>query len=111
MDNNKINYEQLYELINNLVEKKVNSMLQNYGVESSSFGVVDSIIKINNDANSSVLRASVKLPDGTIVENLYNATGQQLKVGDMVKIYGSESNISNRFIGTKYEREVINYAE
>ncbi len=109
-ENNIIDYEQLTNLIEKLVEKKVCKILNNYGVEASSFGKVISLDKTNSDTDGNiqqVIRASVELPDGSIINNLYNASDQILRMGDNVKIYGSQSDMSNRYIGIKYEKEVI----
>ena len=104
---NEFDYQQLESLLNKLVENKVNEILNNLGVESSSFGRVEKInsTKEDEDGNvTEVVRASVKLSDGSIVENLYNASERILEVGDYVKIYGSKSDLTNRYIGIRYER-------
>lgn len=107
---NELDYEQLKLLIEKLVENKVYAILNNFGVESTSFGKIVSIDKSNVDDSgniTSVTRATVELPDGKIVSNLYNASKEILKIGDFVKIFGSRTNMSNRYIGIKYESEVI----
>ena len=74
----EITYEQLTTLIEKLVENKVKKILSDSGVESSSFGRVVSIDKTCTDADGNIIqvsRASVKLQDGTVVSNLFNATG------------------------------------
>ena len=111
MDNmNEIDYEQFLSLIEKVVENKVYQILNNLGIESVSSGKIVSLDKTRNDAGGNiteVVRASVKLPSGEIVSNLLNASGEILFVGDNVKIYGSRTNISNRYIGIKYESEVV----
>lgn len=107
---NEMDYEQLMSLLEKLVEKKVYEMLNNLGIESVSSGKVVSLDKTRADADGNVTevtRASIELPDGTIVSNLNNASGETLSVGDKVKIYGSRTNMSNRYIGIKYESEVV----
>ena len=111
MDNvNEIDYEQLTSLIEKLVEKKVYEILNNLGIESVSSGKVVALDKIRADADGNikeVIRASVELADGEVVSNIFNASEKMLSVGDNVKIYGSRTNMSNRYIGIKYESEVV----
>ncbi len=107
---NEIEYEQLKTLIEKLVEKKVYEILNNYGIESASSGKIVSLDKTRSDADGNitkVVRASVELPNGEVVSNLLNASEQILEVGDTVKIYGSRTDMSNRYIGIKYESEVV----
>lgn len=106
---NEMDYEQLMSLLNKLIEKKVYDILNNFGIEASSSGKVVSLDKISRDTDgniSEVIRASVELPGGEIVTNLFNTSGKVLDIGDNVKIYGSRTNMSNRYIGIKYEKEV-----
>ena len=111
MDNiNEIEYEQLSSLIEKLVEKKVYEILNNHGIESTSSGKIVALDKTKTDADGNiteVMRASVELADGEIVSNLFNASEKILSIGDNVKIYGSRTNMSNRYIGIKYESEVV----
>lgn len=107
---NEHDYEQLKLLIERLVENKVYDIINNLGVESVSSGKVVAIDSTQTDADgvtSEVIRASVELADGNIIPNLFNASGEILAIGDNVKIYGSRTNLSNRYIGIKYEREVV----
>lgn len=107
---NENDFEQLTTLLEKLVEKKVYEILNKFGVESTSLGVIDSLDKIATDAEGNITaieRASVRLANGEVVSNLFNASGEILSVGDNVKIYGSRTNMSNRFIGIKYETEVV----
>lgn len=103
---NDFDYEQLLNLLDKLIEKKVYTILNNFGVESSSYGKVTKIDAIETDSDgnvSKVIRASISLPDGTSVSNLYNASERVLSVGDKVKIFGSTKDLSNRYIGIKYD--------
>ena len=107
---NEMDYEQLVSLLNKLIENKVYGILNNLGIESTSLGKVVALDKTEVDSGGSiakVVRASVELPDGAVVSNLYNASEETLKIGDNVKIYGSRTNMSNRYIGIKYESEVV----
>lgn len=107
---NEFDYQQLENLINKLVEKKVYEILNNLGVESTSFGKIVGFDKVTVDEEGNVTevtRASVELPNGEIVRNLYNSSNQILKFGDKVKVFGSKSDLSNRYIGIKYEKDVI----
>lgn len=106
----EMDYEQLKLLIEKLIEKKVYDILNSLGIETSSSGVVSAIDIVQTDDGgniSQVTRASVALPSGEIISNLYNATGEILCIGDNVKIYGSKTDMSNRYIGVKYEKEVL----
>ena len=106
---NELDYEQLKFLLEKLIENKVYDILNNLGIESSTSGRVVQLDKTNTDADGNitkVIRASVELSDGRVVPNLFNASAEILKVGDLVKIFGSRTNMSNRYIGIKYEREV-----
>ena len=107
MDNKDSDYEALYNGIEKIVEKKVYKILDSLGVEASDYAVVDYISDYDTDENdstvvTSVRRASVKLPNGEIIDNLYNSSGEILALGDKVKIFGSRKNTSNRYIGVKY---------
>lgn len=107
---NEHDYEQLEKLLEKLVEKKVYKILNDIGVESTSSGKIVSLDKTKTDADgtvTTVTRASVEMPDGSVVSNLFNASGESLSVGDNVKIFGSRTNMSNRYIGIKYESEVL----
>lgn len=106
---NELEYEQLTSLIEQLVENKVYEILNNHGVESTSSGRVvalDETITDDTGNITKVVRASVELSDGRVISNLYNASEEKLRVGDLVKIFGSRTNMSNRYIGIRYEREV-----
>lgn len=106
---NELDYEQLKNLIEKLIENKVYDILNNLGIESTSFGKIVSLDKVNVDADdivTKVVRASVELSDGKIVPNLFNASEEILNIGDSVKIFGSRTNMSNRYIGIKYEKEM-----
>ena len=103
-------YEEFEKLINKLIEKKVYEILDKLGVESSTYGKVKEINISTSDTDgnvTSVVRATVEATSGEIVENIYNATGEILNVGDTVKFYGSRNNLSNRYIGTKYKKEEV----
>lgn len=107
---NEMDYEQLVGLLNKLIENKVYDILNNLGVETTSFGKIVALDKTKSDTDgvvTAVTRASVELPDGNVVSNLLNASGEVLSIGDNVKIYGSRTNMSNRYIGIKYESEVV----
>lgn len=111
MDNmNEYDYEQLKILLEKLIENKVYEILNDSGIESTSSGKIVSLDKTRVDSNGNiteVVRASVELPTGEVVSNLYNASGEIFRIGDNVKIYGSRTNMSNRYIGIKYESEVV----
>lgn len=107
---NEHNYEEIEKLLNKLIEKKVYEILDNLGIESSSYGKVKEINISTPDADgntTSVTRATIETANGEIVENIFNATGEVLNIGDNVKIYGSRSNMSNRYIGIKYKKEEV----
>ena len=111
---NEITYEQLMKLIESLIEKKVSEILDRFGIESTSMGKVVSVDKVLTDADGNitkVCRASVELSDKSVVSNLFNASGEILSVGDEIKIYGSKTNMANRYIGIKYEGEVTPIVE
>ena len=104
-------YNELLKLIEKIVEKKVNNIFDNLGVEASTYGEITSLDTTTTDESGNttkVERASVKLPDGSFVHNLFNASGENLKLGDKVKVYGSRQNMSNRYIGIKYNKEEEN---
>ena len=90
---NEFDYEQLVALIEKLIENKVCEILNNNGVESSFRGTVVSV-----DPNSPYV--TVKFSDGTVV-SLPNNSGGTLSDGDNVIVYGSQTNIANRYIGAK----------
>ena len=105
--NNVLQYQELENLIEKLVEKKVLSILDNLGVEATDYAIVSSIDSVEYDETEtdvikSVLKASVILPNGDEIRNMINGSGEILQIGDKVKIYGSRSNISNRYIGMRY---------
>ena len=107
---NEYEYEEFKKLIDKLIEKKVYAILDNLGIESSSYGKVKEInISTSDDEGNvtSVSRATIETASGETVESIYNATGEILNVGDTVKIYGSRSNLSNRYIGIKYKKEEV----
>ena len=113
-DLSNLDYENLLILLEKLIDKKIDEKLINMGVESASYGVVSDIreTKVDADGNiTAVVRADVKLASGDIIRNMFNATGEILEAGDNIKIYGSETDKKNRYIGIKYEREVASYAE
>ena len=94
MKNNESDYEALYSAMEKIIEEKVYEIIDRLGIEASDFGTV------NRLDNSTI---SVMLPSGEVVNNLLNASGEVLSVGDKVKIFGSRKNMSNRYIGIKYE--------
>ena len=87
----------------------VNNFINNLVIESVSSGKITSIDDVTTNSDGKIIsvnRASVSLSNGSVVSNLYNASGEILNIGDMVKIFGSRTNMSNRYIGIKYESEV-----
>lgn len=112
-------YSTILSMVEKIVEKKVYEILDKLGIESSDYGEIDwvSDYTTNDEGETeSVIRASVMLPSGERVDDLYNASGEILEVGDRVKIFGSRTNMSNRYIGMKYtehlrESEVVSDAE
>jgi hypothetical protein len=88
---NDFDYEQLTILIEKLIEKKVREILNNNGVESSFRGTIVSVEPPN---------AVVRFPDGIEVL-LPNNSGVSLEPKDKVIVYGSQTNIANRYIGAK----------
>lgn len=90
---NEFDYEQLVVLIEKLIEKKVREILNNNGVESSFRGTVVSV-----EPDSPYVK--VKFPD-EIVVSLPNNSGEDLAEGNNVIVYGSQTNIANRYIGSK----------
>lgn len=101
---NEFDYQQLENLIVKLVEKKVYTILKENGIESSSYGkiVAIDVAKFDSEGNiSEVIKASVELINGSIINNMYNASGEILSVNDKVKIYGSSEDIRKRYIGIK----------
>ena len=107
MSNKDSDYEALYNAIETIIEKKVYEILDNLGIEASDYAIVDFLSDYDTDENdnaviTSVRRASVKLPNGERIDDLYNSSGEILQLGDRVKIFGSRKNTSNRYIGIKY---------
>lgn len=94
MKNNESDYEALYSAMEKIIEKKVYEIIDRLGIEASDFGTVS---RLDNSTTS------VMLSSGEVVNNLLNASGEVLSVGDKVKIFGSRKNMSNRYIGIKYE--------
>lgn len=84
-------------ILDKYITKKVYEIINNLGIECSNYGIVSDIVA---DDNGNVLYANVDLPDGTVLY-LSNKTGENLYIGDTVKIYGSRTNLSNRYIGVK----------
>lgn len=106
MNNKESDYEALYSAMEKIIEKKVYEIIDKLGIESSDYGVVNSLDNYSVDGSgktTSVSHASITLLSGEIVDNLSNTSGEILKVGDKVKIFGSRKNISNRYIGMRYE--------
>ena len=112
--NSETQYRELEILIEKIIEKKLLSVLDSLGVEASDYAVVSSIDSAEyetvTDAESdtetqvikSVSRVSVELPNGEKIRELINGSGEILEVGDKVKIFGSRSNMSNRYVGMRY---------
>lgn len=102
----ELDYKEIHGLLNRLVEKKVNAIIDNLGIEVSLLGEivsVDSIVSNEEGEITEVFTASVKLTSGDIVRDIKNTTGEILRVGDVVKIFGSRTNISNRYIGARFK--------
>lgn len=107
MENKDSDYEALYSAMETIIEKKIYEVLDRLGVEASDYAIVNSISDYDTDETddtvvTSVRRATVKLPNGEQIDNLYNSSGEVLAPGDKVKIFGSRKNTSNRYIGMKY---------
>lgn len=108
---NDFQYEQLTKLLEKFIKNTIENVLDDLGVEISSFGTVSTLDRIRSNNNGDITkveRASVTLSTGEVIPNLCNVSGEILAVGDKVKIYGSRTNMSNRYIGVKYEEEVNN---
>lgn len=107
MNNKESDYEALYSAMEKIIEKKVYEIIDKLGIESSDYGVVRYISDYDTDESdstiiTSVKRVSVELPNGELIENLNNLSGEVLAPGDRIKIFGSRKNTSNRYVGIKY---------
>jgi hypothetical protein len=103
-------FKQLESVLKKYIEKIIDERLKIFGIEATSSGKVASLDKTRVDSEGTiqkVLRASVELSNGDVVSNLFNASGEILTIGDSVKIFGSKTDMSNRYIGIRYEREVV----
>lgn len=106
MKNNESDYEALYSCIEKIIEEKVCEIIDKLGIEASDFGTVVQLDDYTTDENNnitSVSYASIMLPSGEVINSLFNSSGEILKIEDKVKIFGSRKNMSNRYIGAKYE--------
>ena len=100
---NKDSCEKLLSGLDKIIEKKVYAVLDLMGFEASDYAVVKNLSDTTTDTGgniTTVTKADVKIGE-TTVQGLLNKTGEILSVGDKVKIYGSRSNLSNRYIGLK----------
>lgn len=100
---NKDSCEKLLSGLDKIIEKKVYAVLDLMGFEASDYAVVKNLSGTTTDTDgniTAVTKADVKIGE-TTVQGLLNKTGEILSVGDKVKIYGSQSNLSNRYIGLK----------
>ena len=98
---NKDSCEKLIAGLDKIIEKKVYSILDSMGFEASDYAVVSRLSDTTTDTGgniTAVIRADVTIDDKPIY-SLLNKTGEILAVGDRVKIYGSRSNLANRYIG------------
>lgn len=94
----------LKDSIDKIVEKKILEVLDGLGVEFSDYATVKEIISYTADSSgtiTAVTEASVQISDFSSPITLINKSGEILEVGDKVKIYGSRTNIANRYIGIK----------
>lgn len=101
---NKDNYDRILEQLEILIENKIYELLDRNGIEVADFASVTSVSDTVSDSSgniTSVGSATVSLSNGQSIYNLKNKTGEILSVGDKVKIYGSRTNLANRYIGLK----------
>ena len=96
--------EMLKNSIDKMVEAKMLEVLDNLGIEVSDYATVKEITSSTADSSgniTAVTEASVQISDLSTPITLVNKSGEILTVGDKVKIYGSRTNMSNRYIGVK----------
>lgn len=100
---NKIACDKILSGLDKIIEKKIYEILDQRGVEYSDYGTVSAITESETDdaGNITAVKRADVLVDGSTVAGLLNKTGDILEVGDNVKVYGSRSNLANRYIGLK----------
>lgn len=94
----KGDYELILSSLEKIIDRKIQEYLNKWGVEASSYATV---IAVNG--TKATVRTMSKTSDGTSSGEfeLKNKSSSTLTVGDVVKIYGSAKNLSNRYIGLK----------
>ena len=89
-------------MLNEIIDRKVKSILKGKNYEVPYDGYVESVVEDEENANPYSQYAYIIVAGyENITLYLKNLTGEMLSVGDRVKIYTSDGNLSNGYIGIK----------
>lgn len=96
-----INNTGLEDVIGEIIDRKIKAAFKEKNYEASYDGIVDSVDEAENNNDPYSQRAEIIIPGYNAGVYLRNLSGELLSVGDHVKIYARENNLSNGYIGIK----------
>lgn len=89
------NLDNLIDLIYKRIYEKILKELNSLNIEFCAEGIVQTVLGDN---------AEVSLSFGT-TDSIQNLTGETLSVGDKVKVFYNNTNMSGAYIGVKFKGE------
>lgn len=96
--------EELYQLINDIVDKKFASLIKTNGIETSYNCKIIEIYQEEDNTDPFAQMATIVYvgDEDTMVYDVKNKSGQLLKAGDKAVVYAIKNSLSNAYIGRKY---------
>lgn len=88
-------------VLNELIEKRIKAILKQKGVETPYEGRVDSVEEETENTDPYAQYADVSIVGYNVVVRLRNLSGELLVPGNRVRVYTSNANLSNGYIGIK----------
>ena len=95
------NSESLEYMLNEIIDKRVKAILKQKGYEAPYIGEVLNIEQADENTDPYAQYVSVFVVGYDVEVRLRNLSGEILSEGDRVKIYTSNGNLANGYVGIK----------
>lgn len=91
----------LEEMLNEIIDKKVKNILKGKGLETPYEGRVEYVSQTEGNTDPYAQNADVNIIGYNTTVRLRNLSGEMLYQGNRVRVYATNSNLANGYIGIK----------
>lgn len=91
----------LEKMLNEIIDRRVKSILKDKGFETPYEGRVESIEQPEENTDPYTQYVDVFIVGYDTTVQLRNLSGELLIVGDRVRVYANNANLSNGYVGIK----------